>query len=1042
MRLNTRLFIAVALLFAPRLAFAQESTVRGIVLDGSTQQPIAAATVIAVESIASTITNSKGLYQISTNLPATLRIACTGYAQREINVSAPDSFDTVYLDIETKDIDEAIVVGFGSMKRADFSTSVAQVDNMKEIKKRYVPSLAHLVQGQIPGITVINQGGHPTQAAQVYVRGIGSVSGESPLVVVDGVPNAPYSIENVESVTVLRDAASAAIYGAHAGSAGIILISTKGAENGPVRVELSHGTTFSLPRNLPQSLTIDEERRVRAIALGGENNLPTGWNAAINPYIAETRTDWIDETFRTAISNRSSVSINGGNSKIAARGSFESNRVQGTILNTYRNSYTTNLNLAWNPLRYVTIQENFGWAIADYKDANTSSAESGVILSALIMPRNAEVYDHKGDFGGTAPSDPAYIAKYGSNFAEIHGDVINPIWLLLGQRENNKQQHLSSSTLLELKGFLPGLSFTSRFTYATNQYNGKSFTTRRAAPGKPELSNSLVQGESHSREWETENRINYDTIISRHSIGIMAAHTASGFNESFLQAKAREFVNEDPSLTYFSMAGLTLPPTDGRLLDRNLGAVGRIAYNWADRYFITASLRADWAGRLPKGHKAGLFPAVSGAWKISSEPFMENVKWMDLLKIRASWGRIGNLGSIPMGYAYPTISINYFMLGGGGATGGQVGQTPGPIKPRALLNAFNANLTWETSDQQNYGLDVACLNNRLTLTVDFFIKKTIGIIRRQDYGFPTIIGLDAPLINNGKIKNQGIEIQIGWKDHINDFSYSLNGNFATLKNRVIDMGKGENDEPVIWTDGPSFKNLKPYQSQVGQPLYSYYLYKTNGVFQTDEEAKNYVNNNGEMLQPKAKAGDLKFIDLNGDGAIDDLDRQYMGNAMPSITYAFNCNFAWKGISLAIMLQGVNGVKIFNAAKFITLNESEKAFNRDRRILKALNGPTYEVPRISASDDNQNFSRASDWYLEDGSYLRIKNISLGYDFTNLLRRWQWFNQRYGTAVITLSASNVYTFSRYSGIDPEVGGLGLDGGQYPVATDISLGLKISF
>lgn len=1017
-------------------------SVRGVVVDAGSRQPIVAATVVDGVQAVSTITGVDGTWHLETALPATLRVSCIGYEPQEFTVTTPGMTDTLSLQPEAHNIDEVVVIGFGQMKKSDISTSVASVENMPLVKQRYVPSLAHMMQGQIPGVTVVNQGGHPTGGPQLFIRGVGSVSGESPLVVVDGVPGAPYTLADVENITVLRDAASASVYGAHAGAAGIILVTTKRARAGAVHVELSHGTTFSLPRNLPQSLTIAEERRVRAVALGGENNLPTGWDPQINPFIAETRTDWVGAIFRTGVSHRSSFSVNGGNARIAARGSFESDLRQGTLRHTYSDDYTTRLSLAWRIFPHVRLREELGWYYNSNRDANTSSAETGVLLSALAMPRNATVYDPLTVYGGTAPSDPAYAAKYGSNYADIHGDVVNPMRLLEGNRYKNNHHYLNTSTFLELLSPVPGLDFTSRFSYSFVRDNSLSFTPRRLEPGKPDKENYLSYNNQRSMDWEVENRINYDTLISGHSIGLMLAHTAQGADYRSFSAEAHDFEREASSLAYFNMAQANYPPTDGRAQDRNLGLVGRISYNWADRYFIMASWRTDWAGRLPKGHKMGMFPSVSGAWKISSEPFMSGLKWVNLLKLRASWGRIGNLGSIPLGYSYPTIGTSYFFMGGGGRTGGQTGLHPGAVKPRALLSAYNDRLTWETSDQQNYGLDMTLFNYRLAFTFDFFIKNTLGIIRSQDYGFPTIIGMGAPLINNGKIRNMGVEVSLGWKDQVRNFSYNVSANVAYLRNRVVDMGEGDGDEPVIWTDGPKFKVLHPYQTEVGQPLYSFYLYQTDGVFQTDAQAEGYVNAKGVRLQPAAKAGDLKFIDLNGDGVIDPLDREYMGNAMPKLTYACNLGVGYKGLSLSVMLQGVQGVQIFNAIKYVTLNESEKAFNRDNRILKALDGPTYAVPRISASDDNGNFSRASNWYLEDGSYLRVKNITVAYDFSSLLYRWNWFRNRYGSAVLSFNASNVYTFTRYTGSDPEVGGQGLDGGQYPLSTDLTVGLKLTF
>ena len=343
-------------------------------------------------------------------------------------------------------------------------------------------------------------------------------------------------------------------------------------------------------------------------------------------------------------------------------------------------------------------------------------------------------------------------------------------------------------------------------------------------------------------------------------------------------------------------------------------------------------------------------------------------------------------------------------------------------------------------------LDAVLFNNRLNLSVDFFNKNTKNLIKTQDVNWPTTIGIASPLINDGQVNNRGLEISALWKDRIGkDIGYYVSANVATLRNRLTNIGAANPDgSKPVWTyeDDYHYKELTPYRSSEGKPLYSYYLLRTDGVFQTDAEAAAYVNSNGQRLQPKAKAGDLKFVDIDQNGSIGEGDYEFRGNAMPKMTYAFSAGFSYKKFSFDFMLQGSYGAKLFNAYKYTTLNEAVGSFNRSEKILKALEGPTYDVPRISMTDDNDNFGRISDWYLESGSYLRMKNISISYSFSDLLRKLAFFNQRQSTLDLTLSCDNLFTITPYSGIDPEVGGVGLDCGQYPVSRTISLGVKIKF
>jgi hypothetical protein len=359
--------------------------------------------------------------------------------------------------------------------------------------------------------------------------------------------------------------------------------------------------------------------------------------------------------------------------------------------------------------------------------------------------------------------------------------------------------------------------------------------------------------------------------------------------------------------------------------------------------------------------------------------------------------------------------------------------------------AFNPFLTWETSEQTDFGLDAEFLKGRLSLSVDYFTKKTYNLIKQQDTGWPAYIGISAMMINEGEVRNSGFEFVAGWQDRIGDWSYFVNANLATLKNTIYDIGPADinTGEKPVWRWGDAFRQtLQPFRSREGDPIYSYWLIENGGIFQSDAEAAAYVDKDGNRIQPNAKAGDLKFIDQNGDGKINDEDRVYMGAYFPKLTYAFTGGFTWKKLSFSVMFQGVGGVKAFNAQKFITLNDSQAAFNRDNRILNAWPASN-DIPRIAGNDPNGNFTTNSDWYLEDASYLRIKNLTISYDLTDVLHKASSHLQARKSALsVHFSIDNLYTFTKYTGMDPEVGGIGLDGGRYPVPRVISLGIKLTY
>jgi len=468
--------------------------------------------------------------------------------------------------------------------------------------------------------------------------------------------------------------------------------------------------------------------------------------------------------------------------------------------------------------------------------------------------------------------------------------------------------------------------------------------------------------------------------------------------------------------------------------------IGRLAYSYDDRYFLTASWRRDYAGRLPKENNYGDFPAVTAAWKISNEAFFPENDVVNLLKLRASWGRVGNLGSIDYNYKSALLQKSSW------SEQAQYGPESNKVWDTFVYNsvALNPDLTWETSEQWDLGVDLDMFNNRLNVALDYFDKRTFNLIQTQTMNWPNTIGISAMLVNQGEIINRGFEAQLSWKDRINkDWSYFVSGNFSYIKNKVSDIGvKNQDGTSGVWTGEGGFRNIPYiYQTAEGQPLNSFYLIKTDGIFQSDAEAAAYVKD-GQRIQPNAVAGDLKFVDFNNDGKIDSNDRQYMGNATPETTFALSAGFTWKKLSVSAMLQGVGGAQAFYAGKYMALSDMEGSFNRSKEILKAWS-PTNtgsDIPRLSKNDPNSNFSTASDWYLEDASYIRLKNFTVSYDLTDTLRKWAHLNERKSSMSVYFSGENLFTITDYSGMDPECGGW--DAMRYPVSRVFSVGVKLTY
>ena len=1030
-------------LFTSVIAYSQQISVKGIVKD-QIGEPVIGANVLVRGTTNGVITNVNGEFILSASKSDVLVVSFVGYTTQEIPVSEKQM--TIVLKEDTELLDEVVVLGYGAnTRKQDLSASVGIISNTDELAARPVTSTESMLQGQLPGVTIQADGGDPTSTPNIVIRGQGSQNGDNVLWVVDGVPGAPItSMNDIESIVVLKDAASAAIYGAQSGAGGVVLVTTKKAKEGAPTLTYDGTFGFRQATNLIEPLNAEEqvEMRRRSYENAGQA-LPDGWNVTKNPWVGTTRTDWMDAIFRTAFYQRHNIALNVGTDKSSSRLSLSFDNDQGTLINTYKKNLALRYNGKMQLNKWITISEDLVWKNTTSRSKETDNdAYTGPILSAVYMPASATIYNPlDGSYGGTTTEDPAYIEKYGSNFADAHGDAVNPVRLLEAENLYNKTSDVWSTTSLEIGNVLPGLKFVSRFTYNLQNYYYKKFNPIRDEVSKPNLSNNVQEQSYRMDAWKTENTLTYDNTFGKHTVGALFSTTADHYSKRGLEAIGKDLSSEAAYLQYMAYANSTevLDYLTGP--DANVSMIARLAYSYDDRYFVTASWRRDYAGRLPKEHNFGDFPAVTLGWKISNEKFFKKNDIVNLLKLRASWGRVGNLGSIDYNYKSPLLSKNTY------SEQAQYGVTSNQLWNNFAYysTALNPNLTWETSEQYDLGLDMEMFNNRLSLSMDYFDKRTFNLIQPQPMNWPSTMGLDAMLVNLGEVRNRGFELSIGWNDRINkNFSYFVTGNFSYLKNWVSDIGvKNEDGTPGVWTDDKSFRSVKDiYQTTEGEPLNSFHLIQTAGIFQSDEEAAAYVDKNGKRIQPDAKKGDLKFVDYDGDGTIGFGDRQYMGSATPKTTFAWTLGFTWKKLSFSAMFQGVGGAQAMNVSKYMLLSDVEGNFNRSREILNAWSPDNRgsNIPILSKNDNNGNFSTASDWYLEDASYLRLKNVTLSYDLSDVFCKWSHLNDRNSRLSVFLSGENLATITRYSGMDPECGGW--DALKYPVSRVFSLGVKLTY
>lgn len=1014
----------------------------GTVID-ETGLPVIGASVMVKGTTNGTITDVDGKFELTVGNNDVLSVSYIGYETQEICPSGNNLVIT--LKENSQMLNEVVVLGYGAnARKQDLSASVGVVDNTESLATRPVSSTEGMLQGQLAGVTVQANGGDPTATPNIVIRGQGSQNGDNVLWVVDGVPGAPIaSLSDIESIVVLKDAASAAIYGAQSGAGGVVLVTTKKAKEGAPSV--SYDGTYGIRQavNLIEPLNAEEEIEMRKLSYGNANmDLPDGWDVTKNPWIATTRTNWMDEIFRTAFYQRHNLAINVGTENSSNRLSLSYDNDEGVLINTFNKNLSLRYNGKFKLNKWATVSQDFVWKNTQKRSSDTNSGYTGAVIAAMYMPPSATVYNPlDGSYGGTTTEDPAYIEKYGSNFADIHGDAVNPVRLLEADNIYDKTTSVWSTTNMEIANIIPGLKFNSRFTYNVENNYYKQFSPIRDEVGKPDLSNSLTESSYRGDTWKTENTLTYDNSFGQHTVGALLSTTADHYNVRGFEVNGQDLSDESEYLQYLSYAGTTTATDYLTGPDANVSVIARLAYSYADRYFVTASWRRDYAGRLPKKNNYGDFPAATLAWKVSNEKFFPKSDVLSLLKIRASWGRVGNLGSI--GYNYKSLVLGKEFSTDQGQYGVSGNTTWGNVVYNST--ALNPDLTWETSEQFDLGVDLSMFKDRLSVQLDYFDKRTFNLIQTQTMNWPSTIGIDAMLVNQGEVRNRGFEAQVSWSDTVNkDFSYFVSGNFSYLKNWVSDIGvKNADGTPGVWTGGGEFRNLPyVYQTAEGEPLNSFYLVKTDGIFQSDEEAAAYVDKDGNRIQPNAVAGDLKFVDYNGDGTIDDADRQYCGSATPKTTYAFTLGFTYKKLSLSAMFQGVGGAQALYIGKYMSLSDVEGNFNRSKEILNAWSptNTSSNIPRLSKNDPNGNFTTVSDWYLEDASYLRFKNLTLSYDLSDVLRKWAHLKDRNSSMSVYFSGENLFTITDYSGMDPECGGY--DAMKYPVSRVFSFGVKLTY
>lgn len=1020
--------------------------VSGTVSD-DTKEPLVGASIIINGTSDGVVTDMDGRYEIEAPADAELVISYIGYKTETVSVMNRSSID-VTLEPDSFMLGEVVAIGYGSTRKEDLSMAVSTM-KMDEIAKSRSSDLATVLQGRLPGVTV-QKSGDPMSSASFSIRGRGSkgndgdpTSGDGVLFVVDGVPNAPYIVEDIESITILKDAASAAIYGASVGSSGVVLITTKKAQAGKVNVDVNVSLGFDQVSNLPKMLTAEQYNSVwaKAIENAPGKTLPSAADPELFPWGNVTRTDWLDEIFRNGFKQHYAVTVSGGSEKLKNILSLSYDNNEGVLLNTWSKKFQGRLQSDFQVTKWLKVYERVSFNVSNGQ-GNVDTSHEGPIMGAVWYPRSASVYemnedgsyalDDKGEkiFGGTLP-------KWASG---VSGTPLlyNPVAYLTRMHRLYPENQIFSTTGIEIKP-ISSLTIKSEFSADLKNSEKDEFYPIMNEIGLQRSENFREQFFYKDSHWLSETTISWAQVFGKHHISAMGGFTAD-FKKTHERAVfTRKYNSEEENQLLWGQAADWSSTQPRELIYEYAMAsfLGRVGYSYDDRYFIVGSIRRDASSKLPVAKNYDWFPSVSGSWKLSSEPFFRNSSVKDVLnlvKFRAGWGKVGNVDLFPMNVAdVELLNYDWPII---------TGENLDQMHTGSYLSTIpNLNARWETTVQTSVGLDLSMFRNTLDITVDWYNKETRDLI---DYvPTPPQLGVTTPPMGNmGNVLNRGWEFSVNYNGSAanGEFQYNVWGMFSTNKGYVREYGV--RDEPVRHTN-PNLNSTAILYSDAGQPWYSFYLYEADGIFRSQDEIDDYIWTNPETgmsnpIMPNAKVGDIKFADTNNDGVINDDDRVFKGSYAPVNTFSFGGSINWKGIDFSIMFQGVSGNYIYNGLKQMAMNGRNDYGNLITDVLDCwdFNPEGSKYPRLGiAEDTNGNYTKFSDLFLEKGDYLRLKNITLGYTFPKFVKNMPSIR-------IYASADNLLTFTGYTGVDPETGNYGVDRGVYPVAKFFNFGVNINF
>jgi len=1008
------IYFLLLLCMLPNWLQAQSMRVSGTVTDARDNFPLFGVSVMTQDNTG-TITDLDGNYFLDVKQGDVLTFSFLGMVSQQVTVGN-QSVINVELREDDLTLDEIVVVGYGTMRKSDLTGSLSSLKS-EQLTQLSAVDVTQSIQGRAPGVSVISNSGEPGAGTKIRIRGTGSVNNSDPLYVVDGFPVddishiAPHDIEALE---ILKDASAVAIYGSR-GANGVILVKTKtGSFDQKTQVNVNIFAGLSKVAKKIDVLNAAEFATLKLESYRNAGMTPDLSTQSMLQYAIDNNlrgTNWQDEILRDGSIQNYNVNVSGGSTRSKFDLGMTYSSEKGTVKNTYMDKFMFHLN-------------------NEYKLFNNVNA--GINLSYVTYKKNGNDEDYyQGAITQAVKTDPITTAwdTYTDNWGEVYFSYQrNPAQAAYENKYRKKDQdRFLGMAYLQINDIgVKGLSFRAQFGKQFSFDNEHTFLPQfYVAPAQQRAQSSLEERRERNTFWNTNEYFSYVNQFGQHSINATLGVEAQYFKSNYILAKAYD-VPEDANLQYLSASpNKQLLAVEGFPEENSLlSAFFRFNYNYANRYLFTGTFRADGTSKFKK--RWGYFPSFSLGWNLNQENFMESLRdniSLSQFKLRAGWGSVGNQASAG-NFDYLALMTNGYTA----VIGDQI------VDGAVLQTLANEEISWETSEQYNIGVDVGFFNNALSFNIDYFIRNTNDMI--LDTPVPMYAGMWKTKTNAGSVRNSGLEFNINYDGNITkDFSYNVGFNMAFIDNEVTSLGGGE---PIY-----GWNSLT--RTEEGREIAYFYGLETAGIFKTQEQLDAHVKD-GNPIQPNASLGDVIFVDRNNDGVIDEKDRTYLGSATPDFTYGLSLSMGYKGFDLNLFFQGVQGSKIVNYmySSLYSTNMTEWSNSKEMMNRWTPDNPTSDLPRIHAGDPNQN-DRFSDRFVENGSYFRLRTLQLGYTLPKSLTQKVFLNQ----ARFYISADNVFTVTKYSGFNPEIGdhfnnplNAGVDVAAYPVPRTFTIGCNLKF